>query len=252
MKQFMLLGMGVCLYLLSGCGSEGLSAGGASLGGSGGTSKPTRPGDHTAETGTEEYQVIAPAITTDDCGGVQRTIQLLDKQTLQPLSPKSVHLLLPITTDDATNTLLQVRISNTNPQAVYEYTTACAAPIQIYDQEQNRLVPNQHLACAKNVQGIQVYQPYEVRDYEFSFHLSPEQKTWQAVYQATYSASELKNVSQQQSCQPLQAALAVELLKPLEHQGKGSDMPTSTDQAKDSAEKPSADKHGKSKIVTAG
>lgn len=219
MSNINLLGLLLFLSILSGCG-EGLSAGGASLGGSGGTSKPTRPGDHSTVTETEQYAVIAPAVSSDTCQGVQRSIRLLNKETGQPITASDKQLLLAITSTDATNAVLQVTIQNTNPAPVYEYSPACAQPIQIRGSQQQMLSANQRLSCTGQ-QSIQVYQPYETRDYEFSFYLPSELNTWQVSYSADYSINDLKNTPEQQKCAALSTSLDVLLIKSLVHGGKG-------------------------------
>lgn len=222
MKQLKLFLLVCAIGVLSGCG-ESLSAGGASLGGSGassggGNTPPIKTDDRQKNDQVQRYRVVVPQAVTDVCHGVERTIQMLDGGTLELLASGSEHFLQPM----LTNTVLQIRIRNTNPQPVYEYSPDCEVPVSIQDDQQQKIPSDQPLHCTGSA-SIQVYKPYESRNYQLGFFLPNELRTWQAVYAASYSVGTLKDTAPNNDCQSLALTLRVDTTNGPVDGGLGTD-----------------------------
>lgn len=190
----------LCLILLgtlvfTGCEDEngnfnvGVSLGGTGTGGlSVGTESPLPKPDVKPDRMEEDgvvYAVAYPNPVTQNCDGIERTIQFV-----RHYAPH-----IPMMMGDRTDLLgmkeslrirfkLQVIVKNTTSSPIYEYTNSCKAAFQLTGTKTTKTTQTDY--CL-NDETVSVYQPNESRAYFYTFNLPNILQNWRASYHAQYS-----------------------------------------------------------------
>lgn len=190
----------LCLILLgtlvfTGCEDEngnfnvGVSLGGTGTGGlSVGTESPLPKPDVKPDRMEEDgvvYAVAYPNPVTQNCDGIERTIQFV-----RHYAPH-----IPMMMGDRTDLLgmkeslrirfkLQVIVKNTTSSPIYEYTNSCKAAFQLTGTKTTKTTQTDY--CL-NDETVSVYQPNESRAYFYTFNLPNILQNWTASYHAQYS-----------------------------------------------------------------
>lgn len=187
----------IILLVLSGCYQEdgnfnvGVSLGGTGTGGlSVGTESPVpKPQPDINPDQMEEddllYAVAYPNPITQNCNGMERTIQFV-----RHYSPH-----IPMVMGDRVDLLglkdslrirfkLQVIVKNKNVFPVYEFTNSCKAAFQLTGTKTTKLTQTNY--CL-NDESVNVYQPNESKTYFYTFNLPNILQNWTASYHAEYA-----------------------------------------------------------------
>ena len=210
------------MLFLSGCGEDGsFSAGGVSLGGAGtgisvggSNTNPPTPGNPEEEEPIlpriDHFVLLYSAAQFQNCDGMERTFQFIDKATGKVISAGSGSVLSSMDSKDFTHILLRVKIKNTTSQVAYEYIDACKTPVKITSDlngENNELDASQRFSCANNDSYMQIYQVNEQKTYDFDFDLPNQVMTWKFSYQPQYSFGLLTEKRGRTQCNALETSL---------------------------------------------
>lgn len=204
----------------SGNVSVGVSLGGTGTGGglSVGTNNPSpkpRPDINPDQMEDDaEYAVVYPDPVTQNCDGVERTIQFVRHYAPFPPMVMGDRMdLLSIHNSLKVRYKLQVIVKNNTPEPVYEYINSCEAAFQLTG---TKTIKKAQTDYCLNDETVSVYQPNESRTYYYSFNLPNILQNWTASYDAQYSKQlypspyEDENVSMRTQCTPLSTVLVVD------------------------------------------
>ena len=192
----------LCLVLFgtiafSGCEDEngnlnvGVSLGGTGTGGlSVGTESPVpKPQPDIKPDRLEEdgllYAVAYPNPITQNCNGIERTIQFVSHYSpYLPMKMGDRMDLLGMSESLRVRFKLQVLVKNTTSSPVYEYINSCKAAFQLTGTKTTKSTQTDY--CL-NDETVNVYQPGESRTYFYTFNLPNILQNWTASYHAQYS-----------------------------------------------------------------
>ncbi|MND98399.1 hypothetical protein D3C80_907480 [compost metagenome] len=189
------------MVFLYGCAEDSSFSVGVGLGGTGtgipiggGNTNPPTPGDPKDEGPIliliDHFELLYSAPQFQNCDGIERTFQFIDKASGQVILDGSKKVLSSMDSKDITNVLLRVKVKNTTSQAVYEYIDACKTPVKIMNSlngDNKELGVNQRFSCNSDDSYMQIYQMNEQKTYDFDFDLPNDLTTWQFSYQPQYS-----------------------------------------------------------------
>lgn len=192
--------------MLTGCGEDLISTGSVSLGGSGtGVGFPDDPPISTnppQEAPSVEYYYYTPKLQLQNCNGIERTIELENMQTGEPLLNNERNTLEPLSLLARNNVRVRVTVRNLSADTVYEQTTKCTAKLQELDEYGN--VMNQSNVENCELDKINVYKPAECKVYRYQFALAQKEALWvfnyHSVYQTMVNGGMDLNTNQ---CEPL-------------------------------------------------
>ncbi|WP_335951780.1 hypothetical protein [Acinetobacter beijerinckii] len=192
----------LCLVLLgtlifTGCEDEngnfnvGVSLGGTGTGGlSVGTESPVpKPQPDIKPDRLEEegilYAVAYPNPITQNCQGIERTIQFVSHYSpYLPMKMGDRSDLLGMSEPLRSRFKLQVIVKNTTSSPIYEYINSCKATFQLTGTKTEKITQADY--CL-NDESVNVYQPNESRTYFYTFNLPNILQNWRASYHAQYS-----------------------------------------------------------------
>ncbi|ENW08210.1 hypothetical protein [Acinetobacter beijerinckii] len=196
----------LCLILLgtlvfTGCEDEngnfnvGVSLGGTGTGGlSVGTESPLPKPDVKPDRMEEDgllYAVAYPNPITQNCQGIERTIQFVRHYppfiTMQAGDRVDLYGLK----DSAPIKFrLQVIVKNTSNEPVYEFINSCQSAFKLTGTKTAKITETDY--CL-NDETINNYQPNETRTYNYTFNLPNILQNWTASYHAQYSKELYEN-----------------------------------------------------------
>lgn len=193
LKSFVLL---ASIFMLSGCKDEnGNFSVGVSLGGTGtgdvslGTQSPVpKPLPDVKPDRMEEdaeYAVAYPNPVTQNCEGIERTIQFV--RHYPPYIPMKVGDrmdLLSIHNPLSVKYKLQVVVKNNMSFPIYEYINSCEAAFQLTGTKTEKKTQTDY--CL-NDETVNTYQPNESKVYYYVFNLPNILQNWTVSYHAQYS-----------------------------------------------------------------
>lgn len=197
----------VSAIALTACG-ENFSAANVSLGGSGsGTQKPLPGGGNSGgsypSTGDKgefyEYVVTIPQESQSSCTGVQRSMRFIDAETKQPLAVNSLQSLAL--------SPLQIEISNTTPNYVYQLVPLCR-PIE-FQVGETVMFHGQSLRCTTDQDEIQVLRPYETRTYELDLSFAETELPLIVNYKAFYRTDLPSSGTAWEKCDAAQITVSI-------------------------------------------
>lgn len=164
---------------LGGTGTGGLSVGTESP-----LPKPDVKPDRMEEDGVV-YAVAYPNPVTQNCDGIERTIQFVRHYAPHiPMMMGNRMDLLGMSDSLRVRFKLQVIVKNTTSSPIYEYTNSCKAAFQLTGTKTTKTTQTDY--CL-NDETVSVYQPNESRAYFYTFNLPNILQNWTASYHAQYS-----------------------------------------------------------------
>ena len=222
LKSSMLL---VCMFMLSGCKDEnGNFSVGVSLGGTGtgdvslGTQSPVpkplpdvNPDRMEEDT---EYAVAYPNSVTQNCEGVERTIQFVRHYAPYiPMKMGDRMDLLSIHSPLSVKYKLQVIVKNSTSFPIYEYINSCEAAFQLTGTKTAKKTQTDY--CL-NDETVNIYQPNESRTFYYAFNLPNILQNWTVSYHTQYSKQlypspyDDENSNIRTQCAPLSTILLID------------------------------------------
>lgn len=187
----------VGVLILTGCKDEngnfsvGVSLGGTGTGGAPvGTESPVpKPQLDVKPDRMEEdgllYAVAYPNPITQNCGGIERTIQFVRHYSPHiPMMMGDRMDLLGMNDSSRIRLKLQVVVKNNTSSPIYEYINSCKAAFQLTG---SKTVKTTQTDYCLNDETVNVYQSNESRTYFYTFNLPNILQNWTASYQAQYS-----------------------------------------------------------------
>lgn len=222
-SKLCLMLMGTLLF--TGCTDEngnfsvGVSLGGTGTGGlSVGTESPVpKPQPDINPDRMEddaEYAVAYPNPVTQNCDGIERTIQFVSHYA--PFSPMVMGDrmdLLSIHNGLKVRYKLKVVVKNNTSAPMYEYINSCDAAFQLTGTKTSKKAQTDY--CL-NDETVNTYQPNESRTYYYSFNLPNILQNWTASYHTQYSKElyassyDDENESKRTQCAPLSTILLID------------------------------------------
>lgn len=216
-------------FVFTGCKDEnGNFNVGVSLGGTGtgipiGTESPIPkpqpdPGPNPVEEEGVLYAVAYPNPITQNCNGIERTIQFVRHYSPHiPMQMGDRMDLLAMNDPLRVRFKLQVIVKNTTSSPIYEYTNSCKAAFQLTGTKTPKTTESNY--CL-NDETVNVYQPDESRTYFYTFNLPNILQNWTASYHAQYSkkfyaetqgaAYDDESIKERTQCDPLSTALLID------------------------------------------
>lgn len=189
----------VGVLILTGCKDEngnfsvGVSLGGTGTGSGGlsvGTENPVpKPQSDVKPDRMEEdgllYAVAYPNPITQNCGGIERTIQFVRHYSPHiPMVIGDRMDLFAMNDSIPVRLKLQVIVKNKTSFPIYEYTNSCKAAFQLTG---TKTVKTTQTDYCLNDETVNVYQPNESRTYFYTFNLPNILQNWTASYHAQYA-----------------------------------------------------------------
>ncbi|MCH7382047.1 MULTISPECIES: hypothetical protein [Acinetobacter] len=195
-------------------GGTGTGAGGVSVGTESPVPKPQSDVKPDRMEEDAEYAVAYPNPITQNCGGVERTIQFVRHYAPFPPMVMGDRMdLLSIHNDLRVRYKIQVVVKNKTSAPIYEYINSCEAAFQLTGSKTSKKTQTDY--CL-NDETVNTYQPNESRTYYYSFNLPNILQNWTASYQAQYAKQlyptnyDDENVSTRTQCAALSTILLLD------------------------------------------
>ena len=216
-------------FFFTGCKDEndnfnvGVSLGGTGTGIPIGADSPVpkpnpNPGPNPVEEEGVLYAVAYPNPITQNCNGIERTIQFVQHAyPHQPMILGDRMDLLAVNDPLRVRFKLQVIVKNTTSSPIYEYINSCKAAFQLIGTKTAKKTQTDY--CL-NDETVNVYQPDESRTYFYTFNLPNILQNWIASYQAKYSKKfyaeaqgstyDDESIKERTQCDPLSTILLLD------------------------------------------
>ncbi|AZN67302.1 hypothetical protein [Acinetobacter haemolyticus] len=176
------------------------------------------PGPNPVEEEGVLYAVAYPNPITQNCNGIERTIQFVQHSyPHQPMILGDRMDLLAMNDPLRVRFKLQVIVKNTTSSPIYEYINSCKAAFQLTGTKTAKTTQTDY--CL-NDETVNVYQPNESRTYFYTFHLPNILQNWIANYQAQYSKKfyaetqgsvyDDESIKERTQCDPLSTILLLD------------------------------------------
>jgi len=164
-----------------------------------------------------EYAVAYPNPITQNCDGVERTLQFVRHYSpYDPMQLGDRMDLLGINNSLRVRYKVQLIIKNTNSVPIYEYIDSCEAAFLLTGTKTAKKTETDY--CL-NDETVNVYQPNETRTYYYTFNLPNILQNWKISYHAKYakkmyspqgSVYDDDSIKERTQCDPLNSILLLD------------------------------------------